>query len=310
MGFEVSGARYKEIGRELSNWGRWGEDDERGTLNFLTPDRVAAAAATVRAGKVFDLGIPVDAAGPQFGTTRINPVHMMSLLPSDRSWPDGLQVADDWVVMPLQAGTQWDALSHISYDGQMYNGFSVDEVTAFEGARRLGVEKLSPIVGRGVLLDLARRRGVDWMRGGEAIQPDDLEAAATAQGVEIRSGDILLIRTGWWGMYLAEGSAEAYMKEQPGLVQECAEWIHRHEIAALGCDNWGIEAQPSPSGDAFLPLHCILIRDLGMPLAEILDLEALAADCAEDGVWEFLFSASPLKVTNGAGSPINPTAIK
>jgi kynurenine formamidase len=303
-------ADYKSIGSRLSNWGRWGDDDERGTLNLLTRERVAAAAAAVRTGKVFDLGIPFDASGPQFGSARINPVHMMSMLPSDRTWPDGLQVADDWIIMPLQAGTQWDALSHVSYDGRMYNGFSVDEITADAGAKRLGIEKLSPIVGRGVLLDIARHRGVDWLGGGEGIGPEELDDAASAQGVEIRAGDILLVRTGWWAMYLREGSPEAYMASQPGLTQACAEWIHDRDLAALGCDNWGVEVQPSDAGDAFLPLHCILIRDMGMPLGEILDLEELAADCADDGVWEFLFSAPPLKVTNGVGSPINPVAVK
>jgi kynurenine formamidase len=304
-------ANFKDVGRELSNWGRWGADDEVGTLNLVTPEHIRAAAAEVRSGTVFQLSIPVGKDGPQTGLGgRLNPVHLMSMQHSD--WdPAGLQVADDWISMPLQSGTQWDALSHIAYDGLMYNGHSADEVSARFGARRLAVDAMTGrLTGRGVLLDIARLRGVDWLAAGTAIAPAELEAAERAQGVTVGAGDFLLVRTGWRARFLADG-VDGWMKSEPGLDFDCARWLHDREVAAVGSDNWAVEVLPaSDKAGVLLPLHCILIRDMGMPLAEILDLEVLAADCASDGRWSFLFVAPPLHISNAVGSPTTPIAIK
>jgi kynurenine formamidase len=304
-------ANFKDVGRELSNWGRWGADDEVGTLNLVTSEHIRAAAAEVRSGTVFQLSIPVGKDGPQTGLGgRLNPVHLMSMQHSD--WdPAGLQVADDWISMPLQSGTQWDALSHIAYDGLMYNGHSADEVSARFGARRLAVDAMTGrLTGRGVLLDIARLRGVDWLAAGTAIAPAELEAAERAQGVTVGAGDFLLVRTGWRARFLADG-VDGWMKSEPGLDFDCARWLHDREVAAVGSDNWAVEVLPaSDKAGVLLPLHCILIRDMGMPLAEILDLEVLAADCASDGRWSFLFVAPPLHISNAVGSPTTPIAIK
>ena len=300
---------FKDLGRELSNWGRWGPDDQIGTLNLVEPRHVQAAAGEVRSGKVFQLSIPVGKDGPQSGIGgRLNPVHLMSMQPDD--WePHGLQVADDWIIMPLQSGTQWDALSHVAYDDKLYNGYSTNQVRTRAGARQLAVDAFTDrIVGRGVLLDIARLHGVDWLEGGTAITPADLEAAEQAQGVTVGEADFLLVRTGWRGRLLAHGRDD-WMSTEPGLGIDCARWLRDRGVAAVGSDNWAIEVIPSETGET-LPLHCILIRDMGMPLAEILDLDALSADCAGDGVWSFLFVAPPLHISNAVGSPVTPIAIK
>jgi kynurenine formamidase len=304
-------ADFRELGKRLSNWGRWGDEDERGTLNFITPERLVAAAGLVRKGAVFDLGIPFDDQGPQPGGGRINPVHLMSQTGDTQVFPGGFRYADDYIFMPLQGASQWDALAHVYYDGQLYNGFPASDVTVV-GAFHDTIDRIAKgVAGRGVLLDIARARGVDWLGVGDVVTPDDFEAAIAAQdGVDVGSGDILLFRTGWRRMFLEHRSAPAFMAGEPGLGQECCEWLHDREVAAVCSDNWAIEVLPGQVDDVVFNVHMVLIRDMGMTLGEILDFEELAADCAADGVWEFFFCAPPLKVTRGVGSPINPLAIK
>lgn len=300
---------FKDRGKRLSNWGRWGADDERGTLNFLTPDVTRAATASIRSGRCFELSIPLGSDGPQTGYGgRVNPVHLLNMMPSDFKMDDGMCVADDFIMMPLQCATQWDGLCHVGYDGLFYNGVPADAVTAYSGAGRNAIDKTLPgVAGRGVLLDIARLHGVDWLPAGHEITPDQLDEALRKQGVDIRSGDTLLFRTGWRRKALVEGWA-GWLTAEPGLGVTCADWLHEREIAALASDNWGVEVQPAPEG--FMPLHCILIRDMGMMLGEIWDLEALADDCARDGQWDFFLTAPVLRVTGGIGSPVSPVAIK
>ena len=303
------GVDYRALGQELSNWGRWGSDDQIGTLNLVRPEHIVAAAAQVHRGKVFQLSIPVGSDGPQVGVGgRVNPIHLMSMGPSDFD-PHGLQVADDWIIMPLQSGTQWDALSHVGYDDKLYNGFDARVVGARGGARKLAIDAFADrIVGRGVLLDIARLRGVRWLEEGDAITPADLEEAERTQGVTVGEGDFLLVRTGW-RLRLLEQGREGWMGNEPGLGIDCARWLHARGMAAVGSDNWAIEVMPSETGD-MLPLHCVLIRDMGMPLAEMLDLESLAEDSVADGVWSFMFVAPPLRISNAVGSPVTPIAVK
>jgi kynurenine formamidase len=303
---------FKVIGERLSNWKRWGADDQRGTLNFINAGAVVAAAACVRSGKTFDLSIPVCSDGPQTGLGgRINPLHFMTVMPTDElGLGDGLNVSDDFISMPLQGATQWDSLAHVGYDDRFYNDVPVHAVTSLAGATRNGIDNVCPgVVGRGVLVDVARHRNVGWLEPGEAIDPDELDAALHAQGVAVRRGDILAVRTGWRRKALVEGWA-GWLSANPGLSVACAAWLHDREVAAVVSDNWGIEVQPAAEGTGVLPLHCILIRDMGMILGEIFDLEALAEDCASDGVWDFLLCAPPLRVVGGVGSPVSPLAIK
>jgi kynurenine formamidase len=224
--------------------------------------------------------------------------------------PDAPRYSDDVVVMPLQCATQWDSLAHVFYGGQLYNGFPASTLTA-AGASRNGIDKQGTgIVSRGVLLDVARVRGVDRIAPGTALTPDDLEAAEHAQKVRAERGDVLLVRTGHITVFTKDGNREGYMRQSPGLGLACAEWLHRREIAAVACDNNAVEVIPFEDQTLPLPLHQLCLRDMGLTLGEMFDLEALAADCAKDGVWECLFTAPPLKVTGAVGSPLNPLVVK
>jgi kynurenine formamidase len=300
---------FRSIGNRLRNWGRWGDDDERGTVNLITPEKVAAAGQLIRTGKVFDLGIPFGSGGPQPGGARINPVILVSENGTDQAFPGPFHYADDYVFMPLQAASQWDGLAHVFYDDTLYNGFPATDVTP-HGAAHCSITAMAKgITGRGVLLDIARLKGVDWLDMGYVITPDDLDAASSAQGVEVGSGDILLFRTGWRRKFVQEQSAAEFMSGEPGLGLACCDWLAQHEVAAVASDNWAIEVLPGESEEIF-GVHMVLIRDMGMTLGEILDFEELSADCAADGVYEFFFAGPPIKFQRAVGSPINPLAVK
>jgi kynurenine formamidase len=208
---------------------------------------------------------------------------------------------DDMVIMPLQAATQWDALSHVYYEEQLYNGFSADSVTSF-GARHCGIDKVDGkgITSRGVLLDVVRHRGVEtFLELGNPITPAELDDVARAQGVTVGRGDIVLVRTGWWARFLETGNGG---EPGSGLDWQCASWLHDHDIAAVAADNLMV--------GTMLPMHMLCLRDMGLMLGEYWDLTALAADCAADGVYEFQLIAPPLRIVGAVGSPVNPIAIK
>ena len=310
----MSEAEFREIAKRVSNWGRWGADDERGTLNLITPEVVRRAAGCVRRGRVFSLGLAFGADGPQPGVgLRFNPLHYMSAI-GQPFGGDGLGFcySDDVVHMPLQCATQWDALAHVHYGGQIYNGFRADEVLTASGASRGGIDKAARdgIVSRGVLLDVARQRSVERLAADVVITPADLDDAARAAGVEPGPGDVLLVRTGHIRVFTEDRDPTRFSGAQPGLGMACAEWLRERDIAAVCADNVAVESLPGAVPGLVIPLHMLCIRDMGMLFGEMLDLEALARDCAEDGVYEFLFSAPPLAVTRGVGSPINPLAVK
>ena len=305
------------MAEKCKNWGRWGPDDELGTLNFIGPEEVKHAASLVKKGKTISLGLNFDRDGPQKGTwgNRYNPIHTMIATGTDavagRQAHMKLQYADDTVAMPLQCGTQWDALGHIFYEGKMWNGYDASLVDAL-GAEKNGIEKVKDkMFGRGVLLDVARHHNVDYFEDGTAITIEDLDATATAQGVEIKRGDFVIVRTGQMQQRLKEGEWGGYAGgDAPGLAFETAEWIHQKEIAAICTDTWGCEVRPNETEDAQQPWHWVVIPMIGITMGEIFNLQELADDCAEDGVHEFLFCAPPLPITKAVGSPINPMAIK
>jgi len=307
----------RELARKYRNWGKWGSADELGTLNYITPEKIVAAARLVRRGKVFSLAIPFDGNGPQSGFGgRHNPLHYMlqdggDVASGAQDAIPGLRYCDDAITMPLQCATQWDALSHIYFDGKMYNDRGPELVTS-SGAGANSIDKLkSQIVSRGVLLDIPRLRGRDWLEPGEAIFPADLDAAAQQEHVAVGRGDIVLIRTGQMAHVAANGSWGRYAGgPAPGLSLTVAEWLATNEIAGYATDTWGTEVIPNETPDVFQPLHCVAIVNMGMLVGEIFTLEELAADCASDGVYEFLFVAPPLPITGAVGSPVNPQAIK
>ena len=318
MAEKLDAQTVREWGRRYSNWGRWGKDDERGTLNYITPARVLEACALPRSGRVISCALPFDQKGPQNGLAgRHNPIHLMladggdALAGAQEFLPGGFRYADDSIVMPLQCGTQWDALSHVFYDGRMYNDRDVKLVTS-QGARANAIQKIADgVVGRGVLLDLPRFLRRPWLDDGTRIFPEDLDACAEAFGVAVGSGDVVLVRTGMMTRCLEQKSWEGYCGgPAPGLSIHCARWLYEREIAAVATDTWGVEVLPNETPDCFQPLHMISLRNTGLLLGEIFFLDALARACAEDGRYEFLFTAPPLPITGAVGSPINPLAIK
>jgi kynurenine formamidase len=306
--------KIRAVAKRVSNWGRWGPEDERGTLNLITPDVLLRAARCVRRGKAFSLGVELGPAGPQSGSVvgRFNPQRYMTAIAQPFPEPGGFCFSDDVITMPLQCATQWDSLAHAHYDGLLYNGYAADQALSTAGAARNGIDKQASggVMSRGVLLDLARLRGVPRLAPSTLVRPADLDAALARQRVELLPGDVLLFRTGHINVWLEDGDRETYLWQGPGLGIDCIEWLRARDVAAVCADNTAIEVMPCEEPDVFFPVHCLAIRDMGMPLGEIFWLEELAADCAADGVWDFLFCAPPLRVTHGLGSPINPLAVK
>jgi kynurenine formamidase len=307
---------------QYSNWGRWGPDDELGTLNLITPERVALGVQEVRSGAVFSLSIPFGADGPQRGGFgRFNPIHLMmrdggdALSGAFRQFYGGqdLQIrgTDDIVIMPLQCATQWDSLAHIIHQDKIYNGYSAAEVSS-GGAKRNGIDKArARIAGRGVLLDMPRSKGVPWLEPGQGITSADLDEAADRQGVMISEGDIVLIRTGQMRQVAERGDWGDYAGgDAPGLALDSLEWVRRHDIAGVATDTWGVEVRPNETLDVLQPFHIVAVVYMGLLLGEIFDLEELADSCAQDGRYAFFFSGLPLPITGAVGSPVNPMAVK
>lgn len=320
--FRVTREILREYAEKYKNWNRWGAEDEIGTLNFTAPGDIVAAAQLVKTGKVISLALNYDQFGPQGAKTRypipgrVNPIHMMLRTGTDAYAgvydSRGIRAADDLVVMPLQCGTQWDGLGHIFYEDRMWNGYDCREVTAF-GAQKAGIEKTKDrMVGRGVFIDMARHKGVDWLEDGYPITCEDLDQACEAQKVEVRRGDYVILRTGMMKRCLEDQSWDGYPGgDAPGLAFETIDWIHRKEIAAFASDTWGNEVRPNETDENInQPWHWITIPIMGLTMGEIFYLEDLSEDCAADGVHEFMFVGPALPITGAVGSPVNPLAIK
>lgn len=278
-------------------WGRWGAEDERGALNFIGPEQVRRAAGLVRSGRVVSLAQPLSPRTP-VPKHRAGLQHFMGRDGGDYAAgarrPGGFQFAEDTVVMPLHVGTHIDALCHAWCEDCLYNGFPGQGTRSTSGAMRCGVDKMQPIVTRGVLLDIVRLRG-GVLRDGASIGRDELMEAAK---VAIEPGDAVLIRTGW------QESGRDSFNEEPGIDVEAALWLAEAGVALVGADNFAIEAMPFPAGTVF-PVHQRLIRDYGVPLLEGLVLQPLAELAHEP----FLFVAAPLPVVGGTGSPLAPIAV-
>ncbi|MFT8243076.1 cyclase family protein [Roseomonas sp. BN140053] len=310
-----------EAAERLKNWGRWGPDDEIGTLNHVQPDDIVRAAGLVRKGKVFSLALNLDNKGPQGGRTkfppvgRFNPVHTMLRTGTDAYSgvldKRGIRSADDLVLLPLQAATHWDGLGHIFYGDHMWNGYDCREVSSF-GAAKAGMEKTKEkFVGRGVLLDVARHLKMEFLPPGFAITSQMLEDTAVGQGVQVGRGDYLLFRTGQMEMKMAEGNWDDYPGgDAPGLAFETLDWLQNKEVAAVASDTWGIEVRPNESDEANQPWHWICIPIMGLTMGEIFKLDELAKDCDAEKTYDFMFVAPSLPITGAVGSPVNPLAIR
>jgi kynurenine formamidase len=302
-----------------TNWGKWGPDDEVGALNYLTADEVLRGIAHVRQGSVFTLQRLIgDPKGDPVWPGR-SPAERTMILDESTwdgenapSFPGGLHYADDKISAFLQGSTQYDALGHVWYGGKIWNGY--DARTTIGGLDKASVEPIAQrgVVGRGVLLDMARHRGKANLDKGETFTHEDLQACAEAQGVQIEPHDVLVIRTNFLKLFFDQGQAFYEGFNEPGLTYspDLVRWFQDMEIPNLVTDTIANEVTTDPDSGVALPLHCALMRNLGVTLTEICDLEALADDCAADGQYTFLYAAAPLKVHQASGSPVNPLAIK
>jgi kynurenine formamidase len=304
---DVTAAEFKALFDSVRSWGRWGADDERGALNLLSADRVAAAAGLVRSGLTVSLSLPL-------GTTRApdRPVaaefRMTQRNDTDvRVWPVGF--AKDFVGVDYHSDghTHIDALCHVAYEGALYNGVPADSVTA-EGAKVEAIELVRDgLVGRGVLLDIPRLRGVPWLEPGEHVFRADLEAAERAQGVEIEEGDILLVRTGH-SHRLAELGPWDTVSRKAGLHPLAMTLLAERGVVALGCDG-NSDTAPSTTEGVSFPIHALALNAMGVLLLDYLQFEDIGSACEAAGRWEFLFVTAPLRIAGGTGSPVNPLAI-
>ncbi|MEU2788163.1 cyclase family protein [Streptomyces sp. NPDC007100] len=308
-------AAFHALAKRVNNWGRWGADDEIGTLNLLTPEVVREAAATVRTGRRVPLALPLRQDGVQTGLVpgRINPLHTLTAINQEIFGPGTVAVSDSTVTMGLQAATHWDGLTHVSHSGRLYNNRPAGSVTAHGGATALGVEKAPPIVSRGVLLDVARARSDDratpaGLPADHAVTPEDLDAAEELAGTTVRSGDIVLVRTGQVRHYLA-GDRDAYAFPSPGLSVRTPEWFHARDVAAVANDTLTFEIFPPEIDGLWMPVHALHLVEMGMLQGQNWNLEELAAVCAEEGRYAFLLAATAEPFVGGTGAPVAPVAV-
>lgn len=301
---------FHDIAKRVNNWGRWGSDDEIGTLNLITDEVVRRAAATVRTGRRVPLALPLQQDGVQTGMIpgRVNPLHAMVQINQEIFGPGTVACSDDAVTMGLQAATHWDALSHVSHSGRLYNGRPAHTVTAHGGAGFSGIGTVRHVVSRGVLLDVARARGTDRLDGGYAVTPEDLDAAEELAGTRVRAGDVVLVRTGQIQAYLA-GDRHGYAYPSPGLSIRTPEWFHARDVAAVADDTLTFEVFPPEVEDLWLPVHALDLVEMGMPQGQNWNLEKLSTACGEAGRYAFLLTATPEPFTGATGSPVAPVAV-
>ena len=307
--------------RQPNNWGRWGEDDQIGTQNLIGAAERVAAARLVRSGKVFSLALPLDASAPVW-PPRPAPQRLAMMTGSDavvgspaNEPAPGFQWGDDVITIPTHGSTHWDGLGHAMAEDSLYNGNWAGNVTAVAGCRVLGIDRQrTSFVGRGVLVDAARAQGLAACPPRQVITPPLLDEWLAAQGVALRPGDMLLVRTGhlgrWWSRPDGQSPMEYFM-DSPGISRVAIGWLHEHGVSALATDTIAVEPlNAEDEHDRRFPLHVGCLVDLGLTLGELFVLDELAGDCAADGIYEFMLAAQPLHIPGGMGSPLNPIALK
>ena len=300
--------------RSLSNWGRWGSSDQLGTINLITPAKRIAAAGLVRDGVSVTCARPI--VTDITADTTFQPLRFMvdSGEGRDTASPERnleRRGASEFVGMVFHGYTitHVDTPAHYFWEGKLYNGRSCTLVTSREGATVESVDLLHDgVVSRGVLLDVARTRSIPWMEPGEGVMPADLEAAERAAGVLVESGDILLVRTGYYARRLAEGPVHPLRAGSPALHVACCPWLRERGVAMIGTDTHNdISPPPYPAmGNSF---HVVSLVAMGLWLIDNANLEDLARACGEHGRWEFLLTVAPLRLRNVTGSPVNPIAV-
>jgi kynurenine formamidase len=309
----------------LSNRGRWGDEDQRGTLNHITPERRADAARLVRAGRsvscardlVTAFGDPASSA-QMFWVVTGQCVDHPPEVPASKFGGGDVNSAVEYFGLVFHGPnvTHLDTPAHLFWKGELYNGRPSARTTAEFGATWCPVtEYREGIVGRGVLLDVPRAEGADALEAGRPVRAEDVAATAAAQGVEVGPGDIVLLRTGrWHPAAQADAAARAvsddpaHWHQMPGWHPDCMPWLHERDVAMIGCD-YAQDVMPPLYPEMPGPIHVLGLVAMGMPLIDNCDLEDLAATAAELGRWEFQFVLSPLRIVGGSGSPVNPIAI-
>ncbi len=307
-----------------TNWGKWGADDQMGTLNYITPEVTRNATGLVKKGVVYSLSLPVAANQPSPDRR----LERYMLTTGQEAGPEPRWLGDQ-LSLPLHGTTHWDSLAHVVGEGKMYNGYDASKNITAQGALKNGIQNAArKLVTRGVLLDIARFKGVKRLDAGYMVTPEDVEATARREGVSFRQGDVVLIHTGWLSVFRELDSTDVYDSKtkawklfhanEPGIGWGLAQWLKGQRSAAVAADNVYLEALPSAPQAAeqagcpgyTMPINYELIRNQGMTVGKLFQLDGLAEACAADGVYEFMFVAAPMKLNNGTGSPTNPLAIK
>ena len=303
---QVSADEFRELFERVSNWGRWGPDDERGALNYLPPEKVAEATGLVRSGRTVSLSRTLNTE-PESANPEPADHHMTML--GAQEHPDGLGFAKDYIGVDYHndSHSHLDALCHVAWEGSIYNGRPADSVSGTGGSVETVEVLKDGLVGRGVLLDIPRTRGVRWLEPGDSVLPGDLAEAERREEVSVGEGDTLLVRTGH-ATRLDELGPWDTASAKAGLHPKCADFLSERRVAALGCDGNSDTAPPVTEGVGF-PIHVLALTAMGVHLLDYLLFDELAEACEEAGRWEFLFVAAPLRIAGGTGSPLNPIAI-
>jgi kynurenine formamidase len=314
-----------------SNWGKWGPDDEIGTLNYVTPQVLVEAAKLVKQGKIIPVSLEAEFGKYPLWGHRVGIERFMNY--SGKDWqPEAAAgkggfgygaYTDEVIKTGSHSMTHMDPLAHVWWGDQTYNGYKASDIVQHTaGLLKANANAYIPhSATRGVLLDVAKYKGVDVLEGGYVITPEDLDGTAKMENVEIKPGDAILIRTGFMKKWVEIVSKEgrrwnAFKDGEAGPSCSAIKWIIDHKIALIGADNIGVEAIPAEKGCnekykmPVVPLHIGTLSMLGNPMQELLDLEALAEDSAKDGVYEFLYVWTPLNFKNAAGGLMSPIAIK
>jgi kynurenine formamidase len=281
---------------------RWGAADQRGAANRITPAKVLEARDVIKQGTLYQLGHVYEPGMPMFGTR-----HYSLRIPQAFSMPGKNQAVyhDEIVSGELgQIGTQFDGLGHLGIGDLFYNGNKRSEFAQAEGLTKLGIENVGAIVTRGVLIDVAKFKGVEQLQGGYEITAADLKGALQRQGVQIRSGDMVLIHTGWGSLWMKDNAR--FIANEPGIGLAAAQFLVDAEVVVVGADTWGVEVMPNPDASLSAPVHQLLLARNGIYLHENL----ITADLARDNAYEFMYSYAPLRLKGATGSPGNPIAIR
>jgi kynurenine formamidase len=307
MASRLKSSEVKALFDKLSNWGRWGKEDQRGALNFITQEKRASAAKLVKSGEAISVALPLATIPAADNPAPVT--HLMVQAGFDSHDMELPYAGDYFAIAPHgMANTHIDALCHVFWHGKMYNGFDAQEVGS-HGAGKCAIDVArTGIISRGVLLDIPKIRKVEWLEPGERILPEELEAAERDHGVRVEEGDVLLIRTGRAAMRKVKGGWDPMRVGLPGLDAACLPWLHERKIAVLGSDSVS-DVVPSGLDDVPLPIHVGTLVVMGIHLIDNADFDALASACGAVGRYEFLFTMGPLILLRGTASPVNPIAI-